>query len=203
METSLLLKSNSTKSPVLAQIAEIVLDASIEETHEFKSKVTQFPVEDGSTISDNIYNEPEHLTMHGLVTNNPLPRPGEAVYGDSENAPLSVSRAEATLFQLMKIRQSRTPIAIVTGLMNYSNMVMTSLSIPRDAAKGNAINFTAEFTKINIVSTASVPASALKAVFGIHKQVAKKENQGQQTPKQPTDAQKKKPQSFLRSLAPR
>jgi len=44
-------------------------------------------------------------------------------------------------------------IQIITGLRVYTNMAMQSLSIPRDAKTGEAMNFTSRFKQIEVVST--------------------------------------------------
>ena len=90
----------------------IGLDASLEETHSFKSKVTQFPVETGATISDYIFNEPVTVSIQGFVSNHPLE-------GGEQS-----DRSALVFKHLLTIRKSRSPITIITGLKQYDNMVL-------------------------------------------------------------------------------
>ncbi len=170
MAISLLLKTD----PILAQIAELVLDASIEETHLLKSKVTKFPVENGSTTTDHIFNEPEELTIKGFVSNHPL----NAASNVPSNTTPPVRRAQAAYFDLVRIRDKRQPVSIVTGLVNYSNMALESLSVPRNSQTGDGLEFTAVFVKINKVNTVTIPAKYLK-----EKAASSKVDGGPRTPK--------------------
>lgn len=142
----------------------IGLDASLEETHTFKSKVTQFPVETGASISDYIFNEPITLSIQGFVSNHPL---------DGGEQP---GRSALVFNDLLSIRNSRAPITIITGLKQYDNMALTSLSVPKNSKIGEALQFTADFVEINRVNSLTVPAAQLKKYAGSdnEKGVAKK-----------------------------
>ena len=172
MDISLLLKNR--ESPVHAQIDELVLDASIEENHQFKARVTKYPVENGSTISDHISNEPFELSIKGVISNHPL---GNAI---SSGSSIALRRVQAAYFNLVQIREKRQLVSIVTGLSNYSDMALVSLSIPRNQQTGDSLEFTAEFIQIRFVDTVKIPAKYIKSEV---KHTATTVDGGNKTPK--------------------
>lgn len=180
MELSLLLKINGENRPVLAQIEELVLDASLNEVHTMPSKVTQFPIETGATITDHVTNEPVKVSITGFVSNNPILPSDQRAQIDLGNLPPPLRRAQAALFDLKRIRGKRLPVSIVTGLDNYSDMVMSTLTINRNSSVGDALEFTAEFVQVQFVSSASIPASFLNSSV---KHNAKSVDAGKRTPK--------------------
>ena len=54
------------------KVGSIDLDVTIREEHRFSSRVTNYPIEDGTIISDHIINEPDVIVLVGLVTDTPL-----------------------------------------------------------------------------------------------------------------------------------
>lgn len=185
----LLYDSANTALPLI----EIELDASLEENHTYTSKVTQFPIETGATISDFVYNEPIKVSIQGFITNNPL---------NNEQDSLRVNTA---FVNLLKIRDSRATVDLITGLTIYSNMVMQSLSIPRNAKIGDTLHFTADFIQIQTVASSEIPVSSLKesgsfTTGTIPKTAAKQESIGSQTPTEVAPAEQKNHNSWARQL---
>jgi hypothetical protein len=56
----------------------VQLDVYDSETHGFATEVTDFPVEDGPNISDNVRRKPKTLAIEGYVSDTPLPQNGRA-----------------------------------------------------------------------------------------------------------------------------
>ena len=174
-----------------AKIEQLVLDASIEEMHTMTSKISQFPVEDGSTISDNIYNEPEKISIQGVVTSTPLP--------NSPNSSL-----ESTIYAprdaydyLCRLRKNKELITVTTDLEVYKNMGITSIRIPKNTKVGGSLQFTIELEKVNIVSSKTVPAIYLKKAQNTNKQAAPTAEQGKQTAKEVSEKRKSQILSFI------
>lgn len=163
---------------VNAQIEELVLDASLSEDHSFTSRVSQFPIESGATISDHIFNEPAQVTLTGIVSNSPILGEGSVI---------EPNRAESAFATLMNIRLRRQPVTIVTGLNVYFNMVMTSLQVPRTAY--DALEFTASFTQITLVSTTRVE---VQNVASSASNTTSKVKKGSVTPQVPVPPQEVK-----------
>ena len=168
-----------------AKLGELQLDATIQEEQTYNNEVTEFPIEDGSSISDHIRQNPDEFSIVGFVTNTPIntlqknnSEVVKKVDGEVEIKNLqrsdSVNNVELAFDSLLKISGRKIDgsntepeiITIVSGLRVFSNMAMTSLSIPRNAKTGQVIEFTAKFKKITKKNTETIeiphPATADK-----------------------------------------
>lgn len=150
--------SNPTKKPTPVTIGEYVIDASVSESHTFESEVTEFPVEQGSAISDNIRPKPIVVTLEGVVSDTPIGNMavlrnqlGDPA-ADGTGGQLHYVPSTDALKALLAIRDARQPVTIATTLQRFENMALTNLEIPRDAQTGAALRFTATFQQITIVT---------------------------------------------------
>lgn len=76
---------------------------------------------------------------------------------------------------LIELRDNRVPFQIQTRLQTYNDMILTSLSVPQNAASGRSLRFSATFEQIRIVLTSETeipesntrnPSSAAKQLLG-------------------------------------
>ncbi len=151
--------------PEPAKIGEIELDASLSESHQFASEVTQFPVEDGSVITDHIQNKPDEVSINGFVTNTPVrsfATIGAAI--DLVRSSGISGRTELAFEALERIHRDRELVTIVTNLKTYADMALQSLTVPRNAAIGDVLEFSADFVKVVKVSSALVTVENLLPV---------------------------------------
>jgi hypothetical protein len=152
--------ASSSKSGVL------LLDAILSEGHSLSNTVTKYPVETGATITDHILNAPRQLTLECLVTNSPLrarnKKPVDlGVNSDdflktSGKNPQAAAKpannyAQQAFKALEAMHAARQPVTVVTRMKTYRNMAIDSLSIPRSAATGDALQFTLNLTEITQV----------------------------------------------------
>ncbi len=137
-----------------AMISGYLIDVALSEQHEFESEVTEYPVESGSDVTDNVRPKPIMVTMECIVSNTPigtianiranaLAQPG----GNNPGSP-----ADDAYAVMLKIRDDREPVTIATSLQTFTNMVMKSLSIPRATGRGDELRFTAVFQQVTIVT---------------------------------------------------
>lgn len=119
-----------------SNIGGIFLDATLSEDHQYNSRVTNYPVEDGRIISDHIINEPETLQITGIVSDTPL----------SILAPFN--RSVDAFNRLVRIHTNKERITVVTGIKVYTDMVMTSLQVPRNLTTGQSLTFVIDLQKI-------------------------------------------------------
>lgn len=158
-----------------AVIGSLILDATISEVYDYKNDVAQDPVEDGSSITDNIKKNPEVYTVNGFVTNTPASL-FQAKNIDGTNTQdkffnfkdlersakrNAIELAHDTLLAISgrKVNGEEIEpslIKIVADLRVYDNMAMTSLSIPRDARTGETLRFSATFIRIHTTKTETV-----------------------------------------------
>jgi hypothetical protein len=121
------------------------LDATISHNITANAQVTEHPVEDGSTITDNFRDDPIDITVTGLVTNHPT-RVGLGLPAARDD-----SRSQTAQDTLYEIRNNRELITLVDELKTYRNMAMTGLDMPRDRTTRNALRFTARFKQVELV----------------------------------------------------
>lgn len=132
---------------------EIPLDASISENHSFTSRVSQFPIEEGASISDNIINDPNGLDLTGFITNTPITFFIQNISNLIDNTS-GGNRVKTAFEALLALRESKEVFTIVTGLKTYENMVFTSLMFPRDKSTGTTnLRFNARVINVKFVSS--------------------------------------------------
>lgn len=142
----------------LVMIDDFLMDVVLHEDHKFESDVTEYPVESGSTISDNVRPRPIVITMECLVSNSPI----GFLSSRHPNAPGGGSSdpADDAYEHLQKIRDRRNPVTIRTSLRTFDNMVLKDLSIPRSQGRGDELRFTATFQQIITVTNKRVRRTA-------------------------------------------
>lgn len=136
--------ASSDDTPSLAVIDGFVLDCLLSDTHTFESEVTEFPVESGSTISDNIRSKPLVISLEAIVSNTPL------TFAGNFRASGSVPSIDAYA-KLLAIRRDRRLVTIATSLETYDNMALESITIPRASGRGDELRFSATFKQVEIV----------------------------------------------------
>jgi hypothetical protein len=120
-------------------IGLLMLDAMLSESHSYQSQVTMYPVEDGSNISDNVLNEPFELSIEGVITENHL---DGLISGGVSDAYKS----------LLKMRDDKEPVTIVSSLDVHKNMLIKSIDIPRDKQKSlTNLYFSMSLVQLKIV----------------------------------------------------
>jgi len=153
------------------KIGDIYLDASIREGHKLSGKITSHPVETGIDVTDNYRVDPRAISISGIITNTPL-----------EPLPGSTDRVADTWATLQSYFDNSEVINIVTSLKVYESMVLTSLSVTRDAKSSQVLNFTADAKELRFVSTEYTRAVRVKKV---KKPKPSKPTKGDQTAETP------------------
>lgn len=121
---------------------QFVFDAVFSTEHRLSITTTQHPVQQGASIGDHAYIEPDEVSIEVGMTDAAISAGGPSH---------SVNAYE----QLRAIAEARRPVTLVTRLHTYSNMVITNLSAPDDKTTMNALKASVYFQKINIVSVAT------------------------------------------------
>ncbi len=145
MPNALILQHPLASIQGFGQDKPFFIDCLLSDSHTFDSDVTEFPVESGSTISDNIRNKPLVVTMECVVTNSPI---GQLVsLRDKVSDP-----ADSAYDLLLKIRSDRQLVTITTSLRTYIDMALQGLTIPRESGRGDELKFTATFKQVELVT---------------------------------------------------
>ena len=123
-------------------------DVILSEVHEWRNEVTTNPVEEGSPIADHIIVMPDRLTFSGFVSDTPIKGIiGLGIFDTDEDS------AKYFFEALDLLRENGEIITVYTKYKTYEDMVITSITIPREIKTGEAIEFTMEFIHVRIVET--------------------------------------------------
>lgn len=152
--------------PFTASIAGLNLDASVKEEHGAELDVTEFPVEQGVAITDHARPKPRELTIEGVVSNTPInttqTRSATTTAGtivQTTNQTVDVrgqpGYAEGAYQILLDLYTNPQLVTVVTQLETYTDMVMVSLKVPRDAQVGDVLKFTAKFRNVRLVTNST------------------------------------------------
>lgn len=134
-------------------IQSLDFDATLDELHEWKNEVTQNPVETGSPITDHVIEKPDKLRLQGVITNSPLRGEfaGQYFGGETESP-----RIQTAFEAIRELHKKRDVVVVYTKHAIYTDMVIESVSIPRNAQIGEEIQFTMELVNIRLVATQMV-----------------------------------------------
>ena len=185
-------------------VKPFTIDATVEENHLLSSQVTQFPIEDGSTISDHIIKKPFKLTMNCIVSDNPINSTdliqssalglssnlfgGTAVLGAGIAAKIGGDLLAKDRNKLSKnakemlegFQKDGILLTISTSLEVYSNMLIENIAIPRTPQTALSLTFSIVLIQVTIVSKELVTVD-LSTLDPEVEGAADEVNQGRQT----------------------
>ncbi len=163
------------------ELPVISVDCTVSETHGRESPPSEFPLEDGVSISDNVWVKPFTLEIQGIISDTPLSPVGglitSAVASTLGNVGVVALGAGQALFkaisgakspsvqayaQLLELQEQRKPFVVITSLRRYTNMFIKSISVPRESSTGKVLNFTLSLVELIIVSPQSVNIQTFK-----------------------------------------
>lgn len=146
--------------PTEKSIGGIVIDAFISENYSFPNEATEIPLENGVTITDHVFNKPDEIKIEGFVgvfefEENVTANDAQLEYLNKAK-PDRKERVRFYYNELLRLRNERQPITLVTGLDTYSDMIIMTLDIPRDVETGADLNFTMTLKKLPIIQSETV-----------------------------------------------
>lgn len=119
-----------------SQIGTVIFDTTVMEEHKFSSRITNYPIENGTIISDHIINDPDSISLSGIVSDTPI------------NILASSNRSIDAFNKLVDLHRKREVFDVVTGIRVYRNMAITTLNIPRNIKTGQSLTFNIELQRI-------------------------------------------------------
>ena len=152
----LLVKSPAASGARIIELLALTIldfDATTQESHNHKVNWTSHPVESGIDVTDNAVIQPDELTLNCVISNTPLglslPIPDKALSGYET---------------LLRLKDSKRLVTVVTGLRVYTNMGITNVSVPRAQGDGQKLRFTVNFKEIRKVVSVEIeiPPELLK-----------------------------------------
>lgn len=148
----------------------LAIDASVSETHSFTAAVTDFPVEEGAAISDNVRANPVSLRIEAFISDFPLNSGGVNALGiGSLNFNRPSKRLETSSEIVKKLRDIQTQgilVSVDTGLQHYDNMVIESFEVPRDKSLKGGIRVNFSLKQVRVVTTETVDISKVIGAKG-------------------------------------
>lgn len=156
-----------------SKIGSIVVDALISDSTQMSSEVPQYPIENGTVISDHVTWAPITVSMNCFVSNTPI------------NSGYLVNRISTVYEDLKDLWLKGEFVNLVTGLEVYKNMVITNVTIPREEGTSDALYFSVDFQEVRVVETLEAPMQDLKS--DVVDQAASGVSSGNQETRPPTD----------------
>lgn len=130
----------------------VEFDASKDEDHTGENEVTDFPVEEGANITDHSRPKPRTLQIHAFVTGTPM-----SLLNIATPPGFKATRGKDAWKQMDKWRREATKLTAITTLFAYTDVIITKLSVPRNAQNADGIEFTINFKEVFTVSSKLVP----------------------------------------------
>jgi len=145
--------------PDTYSVGAIKFDLILAESHSFENSVTSHALQDGTVISDHIYNKLQTGTLKGMVSNYSIIKNFGILTGVfNETSLMSLSnpfgipnKMKNTYDAFKKLWQSRELVTIVTMLQSYTDVAITSINIDRDGDSGHSQTFEVSFQQIKKV----------------------------------------------------
>lgn len=150
----------------------ITLDASMNEDEEYGADLPQFPIHDGSVITDHHVNLPDVLTLTGRITDTPVQYLSAVTAGGGFGNIFGIpTRSQKAYEALRQLKEGGELFTIVTKRRVWSNVQFLSLRFVNNAQVGKRIEFTATLRQIRVVdtnpaATAALDLAASKTAYG-------------------------------------
>lgn len=110
----------------------VEFDVSENELHRSSARVTKHPIEAGATVADHVAQDPDTLDLVAKVTNTPIVSEADAFV-------LTPGRVDEAYNTLRRVKETATLITVFTTLRTYVSMVITEVTITRNAPMGDAL----------------------------------------------------------------
>lgn len=145
------------------------IEVLVSEEPQFSAEVTEFPVEKGADISDNVRPKPMGLRIEGIVSNWSRPLSDNGLRWDPSSRRFSrllegvqdrrgdvardvLTRLHATgAVVSVELGQQDNPLGIPTRV--HERMAFAELAFPRNSSTGDALRFSATLRQVNVVET--------------------------------------------------
>lgn len=141
-----------------SRIVAMPFNLFISEKNSLKFRVSEHPLQDGSTITDHVHKEMREVTIEGLFTNHPMKKNVASEvkfrdqYGTQDEKQTLSNTALANFNNLKRLALQRIPVRLVCALEIYPKMVITGIDYDRDSKSGSSIRFTMTLRELKTAS---------------------------------------------------
>jgi len=144
------------------------IDVFVSEHFSHGNKITEIPVEEGSVISDHVTPAADEVQIKAfigkaefVVFEGDIPKNnGDVEYEDPQ------ARIMEAYHELLRLKEDRQPIDLVTGLGTFTDMVIETFDIDRDVSTGKDLPFDMTFKKVLIVKSETTTINASSKASG-------------------------------------
>lgn len=133
-------------------IGAIPVTIITDEDHNSELNITQNPVEFGADITDHAYVLPKTVNLRGFIASGQSGFVGGTI-------------TSAAYQSLIAYQATRIPFTLITGLNFYKNMLIQSISAPRNVDNTGVLEFNVVCQQVLIVGT-GFEASIIGAIAG-------------------------------------
>jgi len=146
---------------LLTTISEIQLDVRKSSNYEFDADITDYPIEDGSEISDHRRKRPPVISLEGFVSDSPIVSVSSVPLGlKGDLSGIPPSTCQTAYDALISVHNNHTPITYVGEYEMYDGMLVKNLQIPRDADKGLGFWFSLQLKHVSVVQSLTAALSS-------------------------------------------
>ena len=134
----------------------LVLDASVREVHSVTGEVSEHPVETGIDIVDHYRVLPRKIQIEGVITDTPISTglPGATLVNSVIGLVNGSEDPSANAWlELQRFFNDAVVVTIHTSLHDYTNMVLTDLSVTRNTSTAQGLHFTVSAREVRFVDT--------------------------------------------------
>ena len=126
----------------------IIFDSVNDISPHLSQTVTQYPIEGGATISDNVASRNDTITMTGVVSNCYM----EEKIGNKFNYD-SIKRVEQAVALLRKLKENKTLLTVCTEYEVWTNCVLTDCNYTQTPQTAESMPFSLTFEKLRFAQT--------------------------------------------------
>ena len=191
------------------RIGELFIDGTHMETIDYSSEITNHPVEGGYSIADHIYRNPLKVKIEGSITDASVDIVGTAkdfvnlFDGNLLNNVIDKFRGKGSkstaAYELLKdMHVNKAVFTVVNYLDTFDNMVIETLTFPRDNTIGNRLFFEATLKQITLATVRTVNIS--NNPRGVRDVISNKLETGRQQTKVPSTLETVKGRSALSNI---
>lgn len=151
----------------------LYFDATIDESLDLMSDISDFPVEQGADMTDHSRPKNPLLKLTTLVSNTPTrqvdprgtgPRLTSDQFdvartnlrGNVQTYDTSFDRVSAVFTELVRLKDAAVQLTVNAGYARYEGMLIESLAFKRDAKTGQALSCSIGLKQVRIANTRTV-----------------------------------------------
>lgn len=135
----------------------IEFDTTPREVHTGSTTPTDHPIEDGAVVTDHAIEQPLEIELQGVITSRPI-----TVLASERTTSFMANgldgRPESAWDRIRLLRTSKQLVSVFTELREYSNMMIVSDSVTRDARTGRVLDISLRLREIRLATVETTDA---------------------------------------------